>query len=84
MDFIPSPVDPDVWMRPGTTADGSTYWQYVLLYTDDILAIMKGPEKIICEELMSYFTIKENSIGPPTQYLRNKVAKVTMDNGTKS
>jgi hypothetical protein len=47
MKFTTCSVDPDVWMRPGTKADGTTYWQYVLLYTDDILAIMEEPEKFI-------------------------------------
>jgi hypothetical protein len=67
MNFKPCTADPDVcWIRPGVKADGLTYRQYVLLYTDDILAIMEEPEKFIREELGHYFKIKENSIGPPT------------------
>ena len=58
-------------MRPGKRDDGSVYWQYVLLYTDTILAIMEEPEEFIRKELASYFTIKEKSIEPPTQYLGN-------------
>ena len=84
MNFKPCPADPDVWMRPGTKADGSAYWQYVLLYTDDILAIMEEPEKYIREELGTYFTIKEKSIGPPTQYLGNKVSLVDLANGVQA
>ena len=57
MNFKACPVNPGVWMYPGAKADGSTHWQYVLLYIDDILAIMEEPEKFIREELMSYFTI---------------------------
>ena len=83
MHFKASPADPDVWMRPGTKDDGTTYWQYVLLYVDDILAIMEEPKKFIISELGSRFTIKPKSIGPPTQYLGNKVSEVTLDNGTK-
>eukprot|EP00980_Cylindrotheca_fusiformis_P008933 scaffold1905_cov115-Cylindrotheca_fusiformis.AAC.1 len=26
---------PDVWMRPAVTANGSEYWEFVLLYTDE-------------------------------------------------
>ena len=84
MNFKPCPADPDVWIRPGTKADGSAYWQYVLLYTDDILAIMEEPEKYIREELGTYFTIKEKSIGPPTQYLGNKVSLVDLENGVQA
>ena len=77
MNFKPCPADPDVWIRPGTKADGSAYWQYVLLYTDDILAIMEEPEKYIREEL-------GKSIGPPTQYLGNKVSLVDLENGVQA
>lgn len=83
MHFITFKVDLDVWMRPGKKNDGSTYWQYVLLYIDTVLAIMEEPEVFIRKELASYFTIKEKSIGPPTQYLGNKVSQVTMQNGVK-
>ena len=44
---------------------------------------MEEPEKIIQEELGYRFTVKEKYIGPPTQYLGNKVSNVTLENGTK-
>jgi len=81
--FTSCPADPDVWMRPGIRHDGSNYWQYVLLYTDDILAIMEDPETFLRNELSQIFTLKEKSIGPPTQYLGNKVSQVTLENGLK-
>ena len=77
MHFMPCKSDPDVWMRPGTKENGTTYWQYVLLYVDDILAIMEDPEAYIQNELDSRFTVKSKLIGPPTQYLGNKVSQVT-------
>ena len=83
MKFFPCKADPDVWLRDAVKADGTKYWQYVLLYTDDILAIMEEPEKFLREEMNNYFTLKEKSIGPPTQYLGNKVSQVDLDNGTK-
>ena len=83
MGFHSCKADPDVWLRPGVTADGREHWQCVLLYTDDILAIMEEPERFIRDELGQRFTIKEKSIGPPTQYLGNKVSEVTMANGVK-
>ena len=36
-------VYPDLWMRPGVISDGTLYWQLILLYTDNILAIMEEP-----------------------------------------
>ena len=74
-------ADPDVWFRASQKPGGTKYYQYVLLYTDDILAIMEEPERFLREELGTCFTLKEKSIGPPTQYLGNKVSMVSLDNG---
>ena len=60
--FEPCKADPDVWYRPSTKNDDSRYYQYVLLYTDDILAVMGEPEKFLREEcllihsILNYFT----------------------------
>ena len=81
MDFESYKADPDVWLRPATQADGSEYYQYILLYMDDILAIMEEPEKFLRKELGARFTLKEKSIGLPLQYLGNKVSQVTLQNG---
>ena len=70
--------DFDVWFRPSTKSDGTDYYQYVLIYTDDILAIMEEPERFLRDELGNVFTLKESSIGPPIQYLGNKVSQVTL------
>ena len=83
MGFESCKADADLWLRPAARDDGTEYWQYVLLYTDDILAIMEEPERFIRRELGMRFTIKEKSIGPPTQYLGNKVSQVTLSNGAQ-
>ena len=44
---------------------------------------MEEPERFLPDELGNVFTLKEKSIVPPTQYLGNKVSKVTLENGTK-
>ena len=77
-------VDPDVWIRLSIKADGTDYYQYVLLYTDDILAIMEEPWRFIVNELSSCFVVKEKSIWKPTQYLGNKVTEVDLENGRKA
>ena len=81
MGFMSCKADPDVWFRSSVKEDGTDYYQYVLLYTDDILAIMEYPERFIREELSNCFVVKPNSIGPPTQYLGNKVSNVQLENG---
>ena len=83
MGFSSCKADPDVWHRSATRDDGTEYWQFVLLYTDDILAIMEEPERFLRKELGTRFTIKEKSIGPPSQYLGNKVSQVTLENGVQ-
>ena len=81
MGFESCKADADVWFRPVTCANGFKYYQYVLLYTDDILVIMEEPEKFVCKELGICFTIKEKLIDPLLQYLENKVSQVTLANG---
>ena len=45
MGFALCQADSDVWMRPGTKANGLTYCRYILLYTYAILATMEEPEQ---------------------------------------
>lgn len=58
----------DVWLRKAQKVDGSYYYEYVLVYTDDILAISEKPRDILnC--LDQHYVLKPSSIGKPTQYL---------------
>ena len=63
-------ADPDVWFCPVTKANGIAYYQYVLIYTDDILAIIEEPERFLRDELGNVFTLKEDSIKPPYSIFR--------------
>ena len=59
-------ADNDVWMRAATRPDGSEYYEYVLVYTDDILSVsMKPLEVLNC--LDQHYVLKPDSIGPPSQ-----------------
>ena len=60
------------------------YWEYVLLYCDDVLVIGKNGEKTLREEIGKYFELKEESIGPPSIYLGGKLSKVTLSNGVQA
>ena len=71
-------------MRPAIKADGTEYYEYVLLYTDDALVISENGEKILRTEIGKYFTLKEASIGPPKIYLGGSVRKVTLTNGAET
>ena len=77
-------ADPDVWMRAATKSDGSSYWEYVLLYVDDALCISENAERVLRDEVGKYFELKEKSIGPPKIYLGGHMRKVTMENGAQA
>jgi len=81
LDFVSCLADPDVWMRPAKRSDGSDYYEYILLYTDDTLVVSENAEQVLRKELGRYFTLKEESIGPPKIYLGGHVRKVQLDNG---
>ena len=62
--FIPCKSDPDVWRRPATKKDGTTYYKYMLVYVDDLLAVSESPMPIL-KQLMEEYNYKINGVGPP-------------------
>ena len=80
MGFKSCNADSYVWFLPETKANGTDYYQYVLLYVDNIFAIVENPEYFIRNELGHRFFIKPSLIGPPTQYLGNKCPLVNLSN----
>ena len=74
MNFFSSRGDPDVWMRPATKADGSKYYEYILLYVDDVLCQSEYPKKVM-DEIASLYTLKDGTIKEPTEYLGAQVKK---------
>lgn len=47
MNFKPSRADPDAWIRPAIKLDNEKYYEYILVYVDDILAISHNPQQIM-------------------------------------
>ena len=83
LNFVSFPADSDLWMRSAQQSDGSEYYEYILLYTDDALVISENAEKVLRHELGSYFNLKEESIGPPKIYIGGSVRKVKLENGVE-
>jgi hypothetical protein len=83
LNFISCPANPDVWMRPAKRSNGSDYYQYILLYTDNWLVLGENAEQVLQKDLGRYFTLKEESIGPPKIYLGGSVRKTQLKNGAK-
>ena len=73
MGFEPCKADPDLWFRLATHPDdGFKYYEYVLLYVDDCLAISHDATSVL-EQLDKYFQMKPGSIGNPDIYLGAKL-----------
>lgn len=73
-------ADPDVWIRKGVKKDGSEYYEWVLIYTDDCLCVSTEPRAAL-EEINHYFPMKPGSIEPPKIYLGAKISQVQLENG---
>ncbi|KAI2502896.1 Reverse transcriptase (RNA-dependent DNA polymerase) [Fragilaria crotonensis] len=74
MGFLSSMADPDVWLRAATKSDGESYYEYVLMYVDDILAISCDARSIL-EEIQVTFKFKNGRIEAPEFYLGAKLQK---------
>jgi hypothetical protein len=75
--------DPDVWLKPAIKPTQEEYYEYLLVYTDDILAIGVNPKEVL-DRLNKYFTLKPESIQPPDNYLGTKIKKVVLPNGCEA
>jgi hypothetical protein len=75
--------DPDVWFRPSVKVTKEEYYEYLLVYTDDILAIGLNPSEILTR-INRYFTLKPDSIHPPDDYLGTKIRKTVLPNGKEA
>jgi hypothetical protein len=65
-------ADPDVWLQKLTSNDGIIYYEYLLMYTDDLLAIVKNLKSIM-DDVNLYCNLKAESVGPPHIYLGLKL-----------
>jgi hypothetical protein len=75
--------DPVVWLRPTTKANGDDYYEYLLVYMDDMLPIGKDPH-VILNKLNKHFTLKPEWMKPPDDYLRFRTNLTPIANATKA
>ena len=68
-------------MQEVTKFDGTTYWKYILLYTNNCFRLSENPEKVVRNKIVMYFMLKESSINPLEKYFEGKIMKVHLDNG---
>jgi len=75
LEFFPCRADPDVWMKKAThSVTGDLYYEYILLYVDDILAVSEFPRKIM-DFLSKNYTLKDGSVQEPEMYLGAEIRK---------
>jgi hypothetical protein len=64
-------ADPDVWFREATKDNGYQYYEYVLVYVDDILVLSHQGDKTM-KALEDFYCLKDG-FAQPTRYLGAKV-----------
>jgi hypothetical protein len=55
-----------------------------MLYNNNVLVISKNADNVLQREIGQHFVLREESVGPPSQYLGGKLCKVTLENGNKA
>ena len=63
-------TDPDGWMKPASKQDGTRYYEYILVYVDDILAVSTNVISIMTQFENTY-RLKDN-MGEPTSIIGSK------------
>ena len=71
-------------MKEAQKDDRTKYWQFILLYVDNVLVVSHQPAHVIFNEIGKYFVIKKGSMGVPKIYLGNKVSQVVLNNGAEA
>ena len=77
--FKSSPADPNVWLRPAIKSDGEEYYEYVLLYVGDILAISMNPTETLKSMEGKTVKYKNGKIAPPEMYLGGNLKQKLMN-----
>jgi hypothetical protein len=73
-------ADADVYMRRNLRNGGTPYYEYLLVYVDDVLVVSHAPEELM-KQIGSKFEIKNGEYSPPTSYLEAGISKVQLSNG---
>ena len=73
-------ADNDVWLREQCKKDGSKYYEYVLIYVDDILCFSESPQ-LVMDQLSKLYRLKEGSVEKPKRYLGAQIEEFQVDDG---
>jgi hypothetical protein len=83
--FQPCQADPDVWMRRAHSADGNPYYEYILVYVNDVMIISGDPDAVV-NSLKEHFLLKvvSNPADKPERYLGAMIGKHQFSDGTQA
>ncbi|KAI2499224.1 Reverse transcriptase (RNA-dependent DNA polymerase) [Fragilaria crotonensis] len=82
MGFAPTIADPDVYRRRANAKpDGFKYYEYILVYVDDVLIISHDTDSHL-KRIQASYDLNPDSIGPPTRYLGADVRRLTRPGDT--
>jgi hypothetical protein len=76
MGFVASLADPDVWYREASKEDGFDYYEYLIVYIDDIL-VLSHRAKEVMKTVKGLYRLKEPA-NTPTTYLRATIMEWTI------
>ena len=81
MGYKPCLADPNLCMRPkARNSDGLEYYEYALLYVDNVLAIGDDPEEVR-KRVDKYFGMNPGSWADPNIYLGARLNLMALSNG---
>ena len=75
-------TDPYVWLRISVKPDGAEYYEILLCYVDDVLAISDIPMRTM-DDIRSVFKLKDDKAEVPDVYLGATLSQVETETGTK-
>ena len=70
-------ADNDVWMRTEFNKASEKVWEYVLVYSDDLLIVARNPGEI-ASQIDQHLKLKDGSIKEPLSYLGADVGTFTL------
>ena len=76
LDWVPSKAHNDVWMK-----DCGTHYEYVAIYSDDVICASRNPEEFF-KRLQTRYAMK--GVGAPEYYLGASVSRVQGSFGERS
>jgi hypothetical protein len=81
LQFMLCQADLDVWMHQASQADGTSFYEYILVYVEDVM-VLSGDPDVVIQDLKDHFTkIVTNPAKQPEQYLGAMIGKYQFPDG---